>query len=104
MYRVKLEHFHVMYRFQYVHCDTLTFMDYTSTHDVVPMSAAQQRFVDIKGALTLMHVSRTTLYALLRDGKIPRVKVGTRTLLKVDDIYAFLDEAHQASSFQPHHL
>jgi excisionase family DNA binding protein len=38
-----------------------------------------------KGA-KVMGVSRSTFYQLLRDGELPLIKIGTRSLIRIADI------------------
>jgi excisionase family DNA binding protein len=38
-----------------------------------------------KGA-KVMGISRSTLYQLLKDGELPLIKIGTRSLIRIADI------------------
>jgi excisionase family DNA binding protein len=40
-------------------------------------------------------LSRSTLYNLISAGKLPRIKVGKRTLLKISDIEALLENSRE---------
>ena len=50
---------------------------------------------NVSEVLERLGVSQTTLYALLRRGDLPRVKVGRRTFVPAPDLEAYL-EAHGA--------
>ncbi len=51
--------------------------------------------------LERLSVSKTTLYALLRNGALPRVKVGRRTYVPVADLTAYLNGPGAASRRHP---
>lgn len=53
--------------------------------------------VNTKAAATLLGISTTSLHYLLRDGRLPRVKLGRRTLIAFQDIEAFLDSLNSPS-------
>jgi excisionase family DNA binding protein len=44
----------------------------------------------VQAASELSGLGKTTLYALLRDGKLRRIKVGDRTLIGGDSLRALL--------------
>lgn len=39
---------------------------------------------------TMLGISRTTVFKLMADGELPRVKVGSRTLIRAADVDALL--------------
>jgi excisionase family DNA binding protein len=43
-------------------------------------------------AAKTLGLSRTTIYSLIRDGRLEVVKLGRRTLVKVDSIRRLLDK------------
>lgn len=45
----------------------------------------------IKGAVTACGISRTTLYALIKAGELTPVKIGTRTLIRHNDLEALIE-------------
>lgn len=55
-----------------------------------------------KISLTIQDVSKTTgigrtkVFELIRDGKLPARKIGTRTIILSDDLKAFLDKLPSA--------
>lgn len=57
-----------------------------------------------KISLTIQDVSKTTgigrtkVFELIRDGKLPARKIGTRTLILAEDLKAFLDKLPSASN------
>jgi excisionase family DNA binding protein len=55
----------------------------------VTFSPIPVEFVDPTVGMRIAGVGRSTFYALLRDGVIPRRKVGRRTLVAIADIYAW---------------
>lgn len=40
-----------------------------------------------------LSLGRTSIYALIRDGKLETIKLGRRTLVKVDSIRRLIDAA-----------
>lgn len=46
--------------------------------------------VSVNGAAQVMNLGRTSIYALIKDGRLRTVKLGRRTLVKVDSIQALL--------------
>ena len=46
--------------------------------------------LSVEEAAGLTGIGRTTIYTALRDGDIPRVRIGKRTLVKVADLNAWL--------------
>ncbi|MCZ8184217.1 MAG: helix-turn-helix domain-containing protein [Beijerinckiaceae bacterium] len=55
-----------------------------------------------KISLTIQDVSKTTgigrtkVFELIREGKLPARKIGTRTIILAEDLKAFLDKLPQA--------
>lgn len=47
----------------------------------------------VKGAADMIGIGRTTVYALINEGKLQTYKVGRRTLIKTDSIRALVDQA-----------
>ena len=50
----------------------------------------ERSLYDVTEVLERLGVSQTTLYALLRRGDLPRVKVGRRTFVPAPDLEAYL--------------
>lgn len=44
----------------------------------------------IKDATALLGLGRTTIYKLLEQGRLTRIKVGARTLIPASDVHALL--------------
>lgn len=44
----------------------------------------------IKDATALLGLGRTTIYKLLEQGRLTRIKIGARTLIPATDIHALL--------------
>lgn len=51
-----------------------------------PTPAPQPVTMTIPGSIAFTGIGRTKLYELIRDGKIETVKIGTRTLVKVESL------------------
>lgn len=49
----------------------------------------------IADAVNATGLSRSSIYNLINDGRLTRIKVGKRVLLKVADIQNFLDSCQQ---------
>lgn len=52
----------------------------------VPKPQPDKLAYTIKEAASALGIGRTTIYAAIRDGKIPAVKLGHRTLIPAEDI------------------
>lgn len=46
--------------------------------------------VSVQGAADALSLGRTSIYALIKDGRLEKVKLGRRTLIKVQSIRALL--------------
>lgn len=46
--------------------------------------------LDIRQVATALSVGRSTVYKLINDGAFPTIKIGTRTLVRVSDLEAFV--------------
>lgn len=55
---------------------------------IVNEPAVHPLLVDVPTACVLLSVKRTKLYGLLREGKLERVKLGSRTLVTMRSIWA----------------
>ena len=40
----------------------------------------------VDSAATALSIGRTKLYALIREGRLPVLKIGTRTLIRCEDL------------------
>lgn len=47
--------------------------------------------VTIPQACNLTGLGRSTIYRLFGEGKLQRLKAGTRTLIRVDDLEAYIE-------------
>jgi excisionase family DNA binding protein len=46
----------------------------------------------VNGAAEALNLGRTSIYALIKEGRLRTVKLGRRTLIKVDSIHALLSQ------------
>jgi excisionase family DNA binding protein len=46
--------------------------------------------VSVASATKATGIGRTTIFALIRDGSLPAVKLGSRTLIRAADLDAFI--------------
>lgn len=67
-------------------------MPKTSTKAIEP-SALQSQFVSVQEAAELLRVSQVSIRRYLGQGKLKRFKVGSRTLLRHDQVMALVREA-----------
>lgn len=51
--------------------------------------------VSVNGAAQAMNLGRTSIYALIKEGRLRTVKLGRRTLVKVDSIHALLGQGDE---------
>lgn len=51
----------------------------------------------VNETLSLLSISRTSFYALVKDGGIPIAKMGSKTLVYARDIAALLDNLQHAA-------
>lgn len=51
----------------------------------------KQLTVTIPEACAMTGLGRSSIYRLFDDGKLQRLKAGTRTLIRVDDIEAYIE-------------
>lgn len=60
-----------------------------------PYPTTEKAAYSIDGAVALLSIGRTTLYACIKSGKLRATKLGRKTLLRAKDIDAFLDGLQQ---------
>lgn len=58
-------------------------------HDKFTIVQPGPLLVDVPGACALLGVGRTSIYALLSDGRLRSVRLGRRRLIRVSDLEAF---------------
>lgn len=58
-------------------------------HQPKPMT--EKISVTVSQACELTGLGRSTIYRLFDEGKLSRLKVGSRTLIKVSDLHALMD-------------
>lgn len=46
----------------------------------------------VNETLTILSIGRTSLYALIKDGRLRPIKLGKKTLIGADDMVALLEE------------
>jgi len=51
---------------------------------------------------SLLGIERTTLYRLLRDGEVERVKIGRRTLIPADSIAQYVGRLREVGTDERH--
>lgn len=51
----------------------------------------------VNEACAMLRIRRTTLNRLMKEGRLPRCKVGRRTLLPVSALRAFAASLHEAA-------
>jgi excisionase family DNA binding protein len=56
-------------------------------------SRSQPQFVSVKEAAELVRLSQVSIRRYLGQGKLKRYKVGSRTLLRYDNVMALVQEA-----------
>lgn len=56
-------------------------------------SSSRERFVTIREASEILRISQVTVGRLLRDGKLKKLKVGRRTLIRKSDVEDLVQEA-----------
>jgi excisionase family DNA binding protein len=47
--------------------------------------------LSLRETASLLNVSRTTLWRITRDGNLPTVGIGTRRLVREDDLTAYIE-------------
>lgn len=52
----------------------------------------------VADAIAATGLGKTTIYALLADGRLPSVKIGNRRLIRSADLEALLREGHQRAA------
>ena len=68
-----------------------------SAHEVVEPTP----YLSIGQVTRRLHISKTTLWQLRRDGKIPAYHVGRRVLFKSDDVTALVERDGAEPQLQP---
>lgn len=48
--------------------------------------------VSVNGAAEALNLGRTSIYALIKEGRLHTVKLGRRTLIKIESIHALLSQ------------
>lgn len=52
----------------------------------------------VKEAATALSLGRTSIYALIKDGRLQTVKLGRRTLIKIESIRALLSQGDKPNA------
>jgi excisionase family DNA binding protein len=60
------------------------------------MHSIQPMLTSVKAACETLIVGRTSIYALIKSGRLDTVKLGRRTLVKVSSIRALIGETEPA--------
>lgn len=55
-------------------------------------SVTEPAAVRVPEAARLLRVSPNTIWSLLRDGVLPRIRLGRSTLIRISDIHSLLDQ------------
>ncbi len=56
------------------------------------MSEVKPMVVGVGDAMKMLSIGRTKLYDLINTGELKTVRIGSRTLIKVADIEAFIEK------------
>jgi len=59
------------------------------------VKSLDQEFLNISEVAKVLRLSRVTIMNFIDRGLLPRVKLGGRVLIHIDDLLKFLDERHQ---------
>jgi len=49
--------------------------------------------LEVREACAALHISRSKLYQLVRDGSLRAVKIGTKTLFRASTLQAFIESS-----------
>jgi excisionase family DNA binding protein len=60
------------------------------------LSELQQRFVSVQEAAEMLRISQVSIRRYLGQGKLKRFKVGSRTLLRHDEVMGLIRESDVA--------
>jgi excisionase family DNA binding protein len=61
-------------------------------------SSPEPLLLNVQEALALLSISRGLLYGFIREGRLPFVKIGNRTLFRRHDLKLFVDERVRTKS------
>jgi len=53
----------------------------------------EERLLTVKEAMSYLKIGRTTLYHLIKQGRIKPVKIGKRTLIDKEDLDRLIEES-----------
>lgn len=48
--------------------------------------------VSVKGAAKALSLGRTSIYQLIREGRLETIKIGRRTLIKADSVRSLVED------------
>ena len=51
-----------------------------------------EKLYSVKEMMDYLGIQRTYAYKILREGKLPKIKLGKRILIRESDLQAFLDK------------
>lgn len=61
------------------------------------MTGAPKRLLDYPALEHYLSLGRSTCYALVAAGEIPKIKIGVRTMFDISDVDAYVDRVKRAS-------
>jgi excisionase family DNA binding protein len=62
-----------------------------TSNSTQPMQQRERSVYSVEDAAFVIGVGRTTVYSLIRKGKLPVVRIGRRTLVRKETLYRFLE-------------
>ena len=52
--------------------------------------------ISINGAAKALNLGRTSIYSLIKEGRLEAIKLGSRTLIKTSSIYSLIEAAERS--------
>jgi excisionase family DNA binding protein len=61
-------------------------------------AAVSPVLLDLKQAGDALSLGKTTLFSLIRDGRLKTVKIGRRTLIPIEAVHQFVETLREANA------